>query len=380
MGYSSEYQGFVVAAAKDPQDKTTRLAFADNCDDDPAQAGGSSQISDSARGALVRVQLAIHEKSTPELLEQQAQLIATLRPMLLAEIEQVDGWQRHIGTGRNGNVQSITNEQLAQIFERGMVSRGKFDGRHKEGEDPMAHIARQIPLTKIALTAGEGSTGWVNAERVARLPAVLTEVSVGRGALPDKAAQDALFAHPGMEHVQQLCLAPPSSAAQELFYVDLGLASVVSGGRNPTHDHNVEMLDADLVRRLTGGKLGKELKRVEFDYGLISDGGMRALLGADKLRGTVIEFTGGRRSEVAGINGQNWAQQVSPQVWRDVVVHNYNAARSQGTTYELPTPIRDTLNDNRSTGQWLRRKQITSVEDVLRREVRSGTGEGEGRG
>jgi len=200
--------------------------------------------------------------------------------------------------------------------------------------------------------------------------------------LTNLAAQNALFKHPLMGGLQSLKLAEPESGHRYHVYVDPGLASPPNFTLNTNQEAAAEAVDGAFVKRLTGGTLGNNLKKLVLDYGHVSNEGVRALINSPKLKNTVIDFTGQLYSQHHDIAQGTFAMQVDAANWRDLAVHNMQAARSQGGNYQMPEFMREAINAGRSTRQWLMRQYVEQPEDLLtraeRRALRGGGNNGGG--
>jgi hypothetical protein len=306
--------------------------------------------------------------------------------MLLNEIAQVEEWQQTI-VPHTRDVNNITNEQLSHIYNLGMIGHAEVND-YRQGQ--FAELASRIPLTSLTLHAPAISNDyqthnhWLTAQRVDEMPASITTLHID-GALANRVAQEALFNHPMMEGMAHLHLTPPGSAIPELVNIDLGLAHPPTYGNNPDFDQTTQSLDAGLAGRLTSGKLSKTLQTLKLDYEHLQSDGVRSLLNSDKLHHTVIEISTPeihrrvrnldflRKNRPAAVAQAEtnfrqdlavWSQQVEPQVWLDLAQHNRKAVKAQGGIYELPEHMRQILNDNRSTMQWLRRRVIRTADDL----------------
>ncbi|MBY0408443.1 MAG: hypothetical protein K2Q01_12195 [Rickettsiales bacterium] len=326
-----------------------RLVFADNCDDEPSQAGDtiSSAFGQSQRGALVRIQMALRDKPRdPKLLAEQRRIVEHIAPMLCDELEAIPGWRR-MNRGRP----QPTPEDLIALMEGGMISYTVLGGETNRQEDITNGLAQHMPVTKVRLEAVDKHMEWLSAKGVKKLPETLVSVDM-QDALLNRQAQDAFFAHPLMKNVRELRLTPPKSVHGEL--ITASHSGDVFRHGNIDYDPNAGTWDLSVSRRFTNGALGNQLQQLTVDYPVLTNDGVRNLIGSPKLANTVIEFS---PAEARGqrLDERDWARSVNSQTWRELAKHNENAAKAQGGEYALSDSLRNAINQTRSTLQWITR-------------------------
>lgn len=375
MGYEADYQSFLGTATATPLDDTARLVFADNCDDDERQAGGAAVRTHhgiSARGALVRAMIELRKKPRDATLNADVDaLIEQNRPLLLAELGAIEGWQDHVAPHAVGGLQEIKNERLKQILDNGMIGYAEFDGRTFPNQPgvlptPLEEMAQRMPISKLTLKSDSHRRhAWLNEAHVKRLPQGLRELEIQQGVMSDMAAQNALFKHPAFKGLRSLKLAEPESGHRSEVYIDPGLAHPPQYSPNTNYEAAADTLDQAFARRL-GAAVGDQLNTLTLDYGHVQEAGVRELLGNPKLKNTVIELTGKLYSHHMDVAGpQAFGQQIPRQAWVDLVQHNVRAARAQGGEYQLQDFVKNAINDNRTNAQWLARQYVNTAEDVM---------------